>query len=92
MGVREAQQRISAEEFGEWVAFFTAEPWGEERADLRSGIIAATVANCHAQGRKQFKAEDFMPTFGRPKRRQSIEEMQSRIMLACSMNESIKKG
>lgn len=90
--MRQAQQLISAEEFAEWVAFFTAEPWGEERADLRSGIIAATVANCHAQGRKQFHAEDFMPTFGKPKRRQAIEEMQSRMMLACSMNQSVKKA
>lgn len=90
--MRQAQEKISAEEFAEWVAYFSAEPWGEERADLRSGIIAATVANCHAQGRKQFKAEDFMPSFGKPKRRQSVEEMKSRIMLSCSMNQSIKKA
>lgn len=90
--MRRAQEEVSAEEFGEWVALFSAEPWGEERADFRAAIVASTVANCHAQGRKQFKAEDFMPRYGKPKRRQSIDEMQSRIMLSCSMNAAIVKG
>lgn len=75
-------EEIDCAEFAEWFAFFRLEPWGEERADLRSGIIAATTANCAAQGRKQFKAEDFMPRYGRPRQRQSIADMQARMMLA----------
>ena len=71
MSVAEAQDRISAREFAEWIAYGTVEPFGEERADLRAGIIASTVAN--ANSRKKFQASDFMPKF-RP-RAQTRDEM-----------------
>ncbi len=47
----------------EWIAYNQLEPIGEERADLRAGIIASTVANVHRGKRKAFKASDFMPKF-----------------------------
>ncbi|WP_444541694.1 phage tail assembly protein T [Andreprevotia chitinilytica] len=38
------------------------EPWDEERADLRAGIVASTLANCHrAEGIDPFTPLDFMP-------------------------------
>lgn len=48
----------------EWMAFARLEPFGEERADLRAGIIAATVANVN-RGKKDkpLRAQDFMPKF-----------------------------
>ena len=51
----------------EWQDYAMLEPFGEERADLRSAIIAATVANVH-RGKKQrpFRPADFMPKFGGP--------------------------
>lgn len=46
------------------MAYARLEPFGEERADLRAGIIASTVANVH-RSRKQrpMKPSDFMPKF-----------------------------
>ena len=57
----------------EWQVFAALEPFGEERADLRAGIVAATIANCLARGKGKpaFKARDFMPQFGKPTRRES---------------------
>lgn len=57
---------MSSREFAEWMAFHDMEPFGEERADLRSAIVASTVANAH-RGKRQrrSKPEDFMPKFGR---------------------------
>lgn len=50
------------------------EPFGEERADLRAGIVAATIANAHRRkGSKPFKPSDFMPAFG-PQEAQSVEQ------------------
>ena len=55
---------IDSAEFSEWMAYYRMDPRGEERADLRAGIVAATVANA-ARGRKSrtFKPKDFMPDF-----------------------------
>lgn len=52
------------QQFMEWHQYDLIDPFGDERADLRSGTIAAVVANVHAgkSGRK-FKPADFMPKF-----------------------------
>ncbi len=73
---------MSSREFAEWMAFYQVEPWGEERADLRSGIVASTVANAHRDPKKRkrpFKPEDFIPKFEpkfeRKKGRKTPEQM-----------------
>lgn len=48
------------------MAFMRLEPFGEFRADLRAGIVAATVANAaRSPDRPPFKTTDFMPDFSR---------------------------
>lgn len=62
--VRQLDMEIGSDEYAMWIAYNRLEPWGEERADLRSGIVAATVANQNI-GKKQkpFSAAQFMPRF-----------------------------
>lgn len=64
MTVRELLGRVDSRELTEWVAFHNLHPWGEERADLRAGIVASTVANCHST-KGTFKPSDFMPRLDR---------------------------
>ena len=48
------------------MAYAGLEPFGEERADLRAGIVAATVANAARDPKVQrdpFTPEEFMPKF-----------------------------
>lgn len=60
--VEELGQRLSAHEFGHWWALYLQEPWGEARADLAAGQVAATVANVHrGKDAPAFKALDFAP-------------------------------
>lgn len=55
---------ISSRAFAEWMAYSRLEPWGEERDDLRMGIIASTIANANrGKGQKPFKPQQFMPDF-----------------------------
>ena len=62
--MREAQCRCDAREFAEWMAFYRLEPWGEQRGDLRIGILAAVVANMfRKKGRRALQPVDFMPKF-----------------------------
>jgi Protein of unknown function (DUF4035) len=71
--VRQLQAEISSAEFSEWLAYNMIEPFGEERGDLRAGIIACTFAQANAKKGKRFKPEDFMPKFNKPRKTQ--EEM-----------------
>ena len=58
---------MSWEEFREWMAYgMIIEPFGEERGDLRAGIISSAVVNCNIDPSKSKLTSpvDFMPTFG----------------------------
>jgi hypothetical protein len=69
---------MSSREFAEWMAYYELEPFGEERADLRSAIVASTVANAHRdpkRRRKPFRPLDFMPRFDETKRPKGVESM-----------------
>ena len=58
---------MSSSEFAEWQIRCAREPFGEERADLRAALIAATFANAHRpKGRRPFKLEDFLLRFQDP--------------------------
>jgi len=91
--VQEAKATVSALEFKSWVEFYGLEPWGEERADLRAGIIASTFANCHTRrGGKPYQPKDFMPRYGPPER-MTDEEMASKFAaFAKSHNERVGHG
>lgn len=68
---------ISSRELTEWAAFLQLEPHGEERADLRAGIIASTIANANKKkGTSPFKPEDFMPKF-EPQEEQTVEQQMA---------------
>jgi hypothetical protein len=59
--------RLSAREFNEWAAFYEKDPWGDQRADVRAGIIASTLANIHRDKHaKAFLPQDFMWFAERP--------------------------
>ena len=59
------QSELDAQDFAEWLAYDRVEPFGPERADLRSAMIACTTYN--AQGGKA-KVDDFMLKFEEPKK------------------------
>lgn len=68
------------EDFLGWVAYYRLEPWGEERADLRAGIVAAAMRNSmRGRGTRSFRASDFMPRFGNS-RAQSDQEVAARLL------------
>lgn len=93
MSVREAQLKITSAEFSEWIAYHNIEPFGEERADIRSAIIALTIANVNRTSRQPpLKIKDFMPKFGRPKP-QTWQEMKARFKSFAQVhNERLKKN
>jgi hypothetical protein len=52
---------LTAEEFVEWEAFSTIEPWGFEMENVRFARLSAVVANFSGNTRKVWKPVDFLP-------------------------------
>lgn len=82
MTVGELLARVTSAELTEWLAFAEVEPFGEERADLRAGIVASTVAAGYVgKGKRAPGPQDFMPKFGRREKaggRPSPEELRAK--------------
>ncbi len=57
-------------EYVEWQEYYQVEPWGEERDDLRSGILTSVLANVHRDVKRRptpYEPVDFMPFYTKPK-------------------------
>lgn len=66
MPVGQLLASVSSRELTEWQAYYSLEPFGEERADLRAGIVASTVANSVRDPKQQkqpYSPDQFMPQF-----------------------------
>ena len=74
----ELRATLSYAEFQEWCGYYKIEPWGEDRADLRAGIIASTIANyagkLRAEGADPALPADFMPYLERPEPEATVED------------------
>lgn len=72
--------QVTAWQVMRWAEYGQCEPWGEERADLRAGIIAATMANTvRNKSHRPYRPADFMARFEK-KPDQDPAEMKATIM------------
>jgi len=59
--VAELDATLGSGEFTEWLAFYELEPFGVERDNYHTALLAALIANVHrGKGKPAFKIEDFM--------------------------------
>lgn len=49
---------MTQKELGEWAEFYSLEPFGEVRADLRNALLCEVIAKCN--GAKNVKLSDFL--------------------------------
>lgn len=68
---------ITFETLREWHAYYELEPFGEFRGDIRSAIVARTIAAIHSRRGQEPKLKDFLP-FRDPdtREKQSWEEIK----------------
>ena len=68
-------QSLTARQFAEWQQFYMMDPFGDQRADLRAGIIASALSNrWRGKHEQPLKPVDFMPYHKEPE--QTPEEIQ----------------
>lgn len=94
LSVREAQEKISPDEFRGWLAFDRIEPIGLERFDVLFAILASTFANCHlGKGQSAYKLKDFLPNWGSKQDPEDSTKKMIAIMdqMASKINLAFKK-
>ena len=67
-------------ELGEWMGFWSINPWGERRADLRAGVVASTIANVNRDPKKRPSAyvpDDFV-VYREPQEPRELSRTQNR--------------
>ncbi len=63
----ELEDRITSEELTDWMGYYRIEPFGDMRADLRMGILAATYINSkRGRGKRPISPSKFMPFLEKP--------------------------
>lgn len=58
---------MSYSQYVGWQEYYGREPFGEQRADLRAGIVASVIANVNRDSSSKpepYHADDFIPKFG----------------------------
>ena len=58
MTVAQLSECLSAAEEAHWIALYRLDPWGEQRDDMRSALIAQLIHNTNSKKGKKLK--DFM--------------------------------
>ncbi len=75
---------MTAGELAEWETDFAISPWGEERADLRNGILCSLTDACHrTKGRAEPPAA-YMPFMKEKRIPQTQESMKAIWKLAVA--------
>jgi hypothetical protein len=86
--------KMRPSELGLWAALWRIEPWGDERADLRSAIVASVLANVNRNPQKRsqpFQPKDFMPYVQQEKSAQD-EDLSRRLRATLGAGSKAKKG
>lgn len=85
--VEELQERMTYEEFQQWLALMEIEPVGEQRMDLRFAMLSALIANVNRDAQKRpqaYKLEDFLPDFWNERPAPSLRDKF--MLLAAAIN------
>jgi formiminotetrahydrofolate cyclodeaminase len=79
-------EEMSSSEVADWMAYERLEPWGEERADLRTGILASLVANVtRGKDQKPYGPAEFMPDF-EPKEESDGAKTEQQDLISKAMS------
>jgi len=74
---RYLKRYLTSKDLAEWAAYDTIEPFGEERADFRTGIICSQLDACHRVKGSVQPPIAFMPFSEKPQHSQTEASMKA---------------
>lgn len=84
---------MSSKDIAEAMAYDRINPFGKERDDLRSGIIASVIANVNRSSKtKAFKPGDFMPDFSQKKKESENKQLHKKILGVMGFGDNSKSS
>lgn len=85
-------ESLPASEVNRWMNFYSQEPFGLVRDDLRCGIIGAAITQPHMKKGKSAKPADFMPRFRHRYRPQNPKQLTANTNALIAWLESRQHG
>ena len=65
---------MTMSEFWDWWAYYQIQPFGEQRGDIRIGLLGDGIAQL--LGSRRSTPQSFMPTFDKEPKQQTPEQMK----------------
>jgi len=87
--------QMSGAEFEEWRAYYRIEPFGEYRADLRSGMLASPLMNlilAHGGVSKKTKVKDWILDFSEEPKPAPPQDLSTMKAVFKALADAGKKG
>jgi len=66
MTVAALSENMTAAEEAMWICVYRTDPWGDERADMRSAQISQILYNTNVKKEDRKKLTDFLPFYRKP--------------------------
>ena len=86
--VSELEQTLGSGELTEWKAYYSIEPFGQERDNWNTAVIAATVANYSGKSRTTKNIDDCM--FIHPQIKRDKETQKTLSMMKAMAKPNVK--
>jgi len=77
---------LGSGELTEWKAYYSIEPFGQERDNFNTAMVAATVANYSGKLRTAKKLDDFMFVHPETKRKRETQRTLSALSMMAKKN------
>lgn len=88
MTISRLDVEMSSSEYSDWIVFAETEPFGDVRANIHSGTIAAIIANVNKQkGSRSYTYKDFMVMTTDERR-----DKESREFVSFLKSSAVKNG
>lgn len=90
----ELAERMTGQEFGEWLAFLAEEPAGPAASHLHMAHLLAALANGPLkppQGRPAWRAADFLPKLWQPPPEPAADPARNRASHAKALQASLAR-
>ena len=81
------EDSLGSGELTEWKAYYAIEPFGQERDNFNTAMVAATVANFSGKLRTAKKLEDFM--FIHPEKKRQSETQKTLLALQAMAKKNV---
>jgi hypothetical protein len=84
--VAELSQQMTAAEETSWIAYARSDPFGDDRADLRSAQVCQILWNSNVKKEDTRKITDFLPFYRKPVKKDSNVSKSVRSVFSKFIN------